>query len=201
MLHRRQLRELTAVGQYFRDESLAFGNPLDLDRDALHRAFDPLETFGDVGGNRGRRRAAALDAPRPGARERKEHQAQHAEYDRYDEEVLSHGEFSRDDPGRGSAPAGCSPRSASSLVRKRWFSILRAHAPGRERVLLHESESEPRTARLVRHVRLENRVESFRRDADARVANRDHDLAPGTGTPGRHVRRDLAMRTARLDRV
>src|ERR1035437_9395251 len=128
MLHRRQLRELTAVGQYFRDESLAFGNPLDLDRDALHRAFDPLETFGDVGGNRGRRRAAALDAPRPGARERKEHQAQHAEYDRYDEEVLSHGEFSRDDPGRGSAPAGCSPRSASSLVRKRWFSILRAHA-------------------------------------------------------------------------
>src|ERR1019366_320177 len=107
--------------------SLAFGNPLNLDGDTLDGAFDSLQAVGEVGRNRCRRRAAALDAPRPSARERKEHQAQHAEYDRYDEEVLSHGEFSRDDPGRGSAPAFArSPRSESSLVRKRWFSEMRS---------------------------------------------------------------------------
>src|ERR1035437_3516152 len=82
MLHRRKLRELTAVGQYPRDESLAFGNPLDFDRDALYRALDAFEALGDVGRNRGRRHAPTFYAPRPGTHERKEHSAQHAKDDR-----------------------------------------------------------------------------------------------------------------------
>src|ERR1017187_7174598 len=124
MLPRRKLRELTSVGQHFRDESLAFGNPLDFDRDALHRALDAFESLGDVGGNRGRRRTPTFYAPRPRAHERKEHNAEHAEHDRGHHHVFGHGEFPREASGRGSAPA--SARSESSLVRKRWFSEMRS---------------------------------------------------------------------------
>src|SRR5665647_2087856 len=115
---------LASVGQHFRDESLAFGNPLDFDRDALYRALDAVEALGDVGGNRGRRRAPTFYAPRPRAHERKEHNAEHAKDDRNDQHVFGHGEFLLEASGRGSAPA--SARSESSLVRKRWFSEMRS---------------------------------------------------------------------------
>src|ERR1035437_2470760 len=126
MLRRRELWNLGAIGEHLRDEPLALRNALDLDGDALDRALDALEARGDVGGHRRRRRAAALQTPSPRAHEWKEHHAGYAEHDRDDHHVLGHGVLPRDSVARGGAAADASPRSASSLVRKRWFSDMRS---------------------------------------------------------------------------